>query len=202
MDNFMSKLSQRINAQDTIKANFMADTAEKEKMKKQLQEYDTILQSVRNLYLKQEESSEAFTKLAEKIEGLQTMDTGKSEILEELKECISKSDEYTHRECVKVYRNVQALLDEQNKKLDESTAALEQKLEVAMNDFKVQLDECTAALEEQFKNGKAQDYTEVLSALQKKVGRSALSNKLWFVLVALISAVNLACVLLIHLGLL
>ncbi len=168
MDNFMSKLSQRINAQDTIKANFMADMAEKEKMKKQLQEYDAILQSVRNLYLKQEESSEAFAKLAEKIEALQTTDALKPEILDELKECISKSDEYTHRECVKVYRNVQALLDEQNKKLEESTDALKQEL----------------------------------SALQKKVGRSALSNKLWFVLIALISAVNLACVLLIHLGLL
>ncbi|MBR3761947.1 MAG: hypothetical protein IKK59_04325 [Lachnospiraceae bacterium] len=184
MDNFMSKLSQRINAQDTIKANFMADTAEKEKMKKQLQEYDAILQSVRNLYLKQEESSEAFTKLAEKIEGLQTTDTGKSEILEELKECISKSDEYTHRECVKVYRNVQALLDEQNKKLEESTEALKQELEAAMNGFK------------------APDYTEEFAALKKKVERSSLTNKLWFVLVALISAVNLACVLLIHLGLL
>ena len=184
MDNFMSKLSQRINAQDTIKANFMADMAEKEKMKKQLQEYDAILQSVRNIYLKQEESSEAFAKLAEKIEALQTTDALKPEILDELKECISKSDEYTHRECVKVYRNVQALLDEQNKKLEESTEALKQELEEAMNGFK------------------APDYTEEFAALKKKVERSSLTNKLWFVLVALISAVNLACVLLIHLGLL
>ena len=43
MDNFMSKLSQKINAQDSIKANFMADMAEKEHMKKQIQEYDAIL---------------------------------------------------------------------------------------------------------------------------------------------------------------
>ena len=56
MDNFMSKLSQKINAQDSIKANFMADMAEKEHMKKQIQEYDAILQSMRNLYLKKEEN--------------------------------------------------------------------------------------------------------------------------------------------------
>ena len=49
---------------------------------------------------------------------------------------------------------------------------------------------------------KAPDYTEEFAALKKKVERSSLTNKLWFVLVALISAVNLACVLLIHLGLL
>ena len=188
MDNFMSKLSQRINAQDTIKANFMADTAEKEQMKKQLQEYDAILQSVRNLYLKQEENSEAFSKLAEKIEALQTGDAEKPEILAELKECISKSDEFTHRECVKVYRNVQALLDEQNKKLEESTAGLKQ-----------QLEECTAGLKEQMESCKAQDYAEELAVLRKKVERSSVSNKLWFILVALLSAVNLACVLLIHL---
>ena len=70
MDNFMSKLSQKINAQDTIKANFMADMAEKEQMKKQLQEYDAILQSMRNLYLKQEENNESFKAVAEKLEAL------------------------------------------------------------------------------------------------------------------------------------
>ena len=67
MDNFMNKLGQRISAQDTIKANFMADTAQKEQLKKQLEEYDAILQSMRNLYLKQEENSELFLKLAEKL---------------------------------------------------------------------------------------------------------------------------------------
>lgn len=178
MDNFMSKLSQKINAQDMIKANFMADTAEKEHMKKQLQEYDAILQSMRNLYLKQEENSEAFMQMAEKLENLQPAGSDYGEILAELKECIGKSDEFTHKECVKVYRNVQALLDEQNKKLDESTEAL-----------KAQIEAC-----------KAQDLTEEFAALKRVVERSSNSHKIWLVLIALLSAVNLACVLLIHLG--
>lgn len=182
MDNFMSKLSQKINAQDTIKANFMADMAEKEHMKKQLQEYDTILQSMRNLYLKQEENSESFKVVAEKLESLCTAESAKTEILAEVKEIISKSDEFTHRECVKVYRNVQALLEEQNKKLTESTDVL-----------KAQIESC-----------KAIDVTEDLEYIKRVLNstlRSTRTNRVWLVLTALISTAGLACILLIHFGL-
>lgn len=174
MDNFMSKLSQKINSQDTIKANFMADMAEKEYMKKQLQEYDAILQSMRNLYLKQEENSEAFGSVAE---------TTKAEVLAEVKDLIGKSDEFTHRECVKVYRNVQALLDEQNKKLEESTETLKAQMESA----------------------KANDLSEDLEDIMRTLSmthKSTKANRVWLVLVALLSAANLACILLIHFGLL
>lgn len=183
MDNFMSKLSQKINAQDTIKANFMADMAEKEQMKKQLQEYEAILQSMRNLYLKQEENSESFQAVAEKLEKLCTVETDKQEILAELKEIIGKSDEFTHRECVKVYRNVQALLDEQNKKLAESTEAIKK----------------------QIKASEAIDTTEDLAYIKRVLNHtlsSTKTNRVWLVLVALFSAANLACILLIHFGLL
>ncbi len=105
MDNFMSKLSQKINAQDTIKANLMAETAEKEQMKKQLDEYAALLQSMRNLYLKQEESLEEFKALA------------------------GRSDEFTHKECVKVYRNVQALLEKQDTLLEEHAGKLQASIE-------------------------------------------------------------------------
>ena len=183
MDNFMSKLSQKINVQDTIKANFMADMAEKEHMKKQLQEYEAILQSMRNLYLKQEENNESFKAVAEKLEALGVAESEKPEILAEIKEIISKSDEFTHRECVKVYRNVQALLDEQNKKLAENTDVLKAKIE-----------SCAAA-----------DVTEDLAYLKRVLNHtfsSTKTNRVWLVIVALLSAANLACVLLIHFGLL
>lgn len=128
MDNFMSKLSQKINAQESIKANFMADMAEKEQMKKQLQEYEAVLQSVRDLYLKQDENSELFTRIAEKLEVLEQAGADAS-LLEELKLCISKSDEFTHKECVKVYRNVQALLEEQDKRAEEGFGAVRAEIE-------------------------------------------------------------------------
>jgi len=156
MDNFMSKLSQKINAQDVIKANFMADTAEKEHMKKQLQEYDAILQSMRNLYVKQEEN------------------------VAELKDSISKSDEFTHKECVKVYRNVQALLEEQNRKLDESTQALKEHVEAL----------------------KAPDMSEEFALLQQGLKRAARSRRCWGIWITILAVANLACMLLIHFGLL
>ena len=156
MDNFMSKLSQKIHAQDVIKANFMADTAEKEHMKKQLQEYDAILQNMRNLYVKQEEN------------------------VAELKDSISKSDEFTHKECVKVYRNVQALLEEQNRKLDESTQALKEHMEAM----------------------KAPDMSEEFVLLQQGLKRAARSRRCWGIWMTILAAANLAFILLVHFGLL
>lgn len=187
MDNFMSKLSQKINAQDTIKANFMADMAEKEQMKKQLKEYDAILQSMRNLYLKQEENNEAFLKVAEKLEAMQQTDPASTSVIEDLKECIGKSDEFTHKECVKVYRNVQALLDEQNKKLDES-----------YEELKVQMERMKAP----DYSGDLEELKGIADAAAEAAAKSARSSKWWLVFVTLVSIVNLACILLIHFGLL
>lgn len=129
MDNFMSKLSQKINAQDAIKANFTADTTEKERMRKQLEEYDVVLQSMRNLFLKQEENQAAFQALAERLQNMDGSGAKQNELLEAVKESINKSDEFTHKECVKVYRNVQALLEEQNKKLEDNTQKLFKNME-------------------------------------------------------------------------
>lgn len=190
MDNFMSKLSQRISAQDTIKANFMADAAEKEQLKKQLAEYDAILQSMRNLYLKQEENSELFVRLAEKLEGMNAGDADKAAVLKEIKDCISRSDEFTHKECVKVYRNVQALLDEQNGKFTESTGTLSAQV-TAMNARmdSLKIPDVSADLEE-------------IKEIASKAASSARSNKIWLVLTVLLGIANLACMLLIHFGLL
>ncbi|MBQ8816628.1 MAG: hypothetical protein IJZ84_05035 [Lachnospiraceae bacterium] len=180
MDNFMSKLSQRINAQDTIKANLMADAAEKEQLKKQLAEYDSIMQSVRNLYLKQEENSEVFKELLAKLDAKTATEDKQPQLLAEMKEYISKSDEFTHKECVKVYRNVQALLDEQNKKLDADVAAL-----------KEQVESC-----------KAPDLSEELAQLKRMEAKHNRTNKWLLWLAVLMSAANIAVVLCIYFGIL
>ena len=179
MDNFMSKLSQKINAQDTIKANFMADAAEKEQMKKQLAEYDSIMQSVRNLYLKQEENSEVFKELLAKFDAMTAAEDQRPEFIAEMKEYISKSDEFTHKECVKVYRNVQALLDEQDKKFAAGMDVLKAQVEAA----------------------KAPDTTGELADMKRQMKKNNRSTKAMLWLVMVISAVNIAAVLLIHFGL-
>ena len=190
MDNFMNKLSQRISAQDTIKANFMADTAVKEALKKQLAEYDAVLQSVRNLYLKQEENSEVFALLAAKLEDMGGDASEKQALLKEIKDCINRSDEFTHKECVKVYRNVQALLDEQNNKFTESTGTINAQvtaLNKCMNEFEIP--DVSAELDE-------------IRGLAYKAAKGVLVNRVLAVLAVLAGVGNLACMLLIHFGLL
>ena len=95
-------------------------------MKKQLAEYDSIMQSVRNLYLKQEENSEVFKELLAKFDAMTAAEDQRPEFIAEMKEYISKSDEFTHKECVKVYRNVQAsVMEELNKQTEQLVPKLE-----------------------------------------------------------------------------
>lgn len=146
MDNFMDKLAQKLNAGEIIKANANAEAMEMRRMEAQLQEYEKIMQEVRKVNLKNAEVSDAVQKLAEesiqKIEALQApqkeelnIDEFKadmSQMLEEFKksveESIQKSDEYVHSECVKVYRNVQAVVADGFKEQSEKREATETKL--------------------------------------------------------------------------
>lgn len=182
MDNFMSKLSQRMSVQDTIKANFMADTAEKEQLKKQLVEYETILQSIRNLSLKQEENSELFTQILDKLEHGNGKEQDYTELLQEVKESISRSDEFTHRECVKVYRNVQALLDEQNKKSDENISVLTAKMEDIKKEYYKELSD-------------VKHMADRAAFHAKEADNNAKNCKRWLIFTALAVFANLVCML-------
>ena len=65
MDNFMDKISQKLNSQDMIRANAAADAAEMENLenqvavfKEQIEKYDDCLQEMRKLNLKNMESAQ------------------------------------------------------------------------------------------------------------------------------------------------
>lgn len=178
MDTFMSKLSQKINAQEMIRANTAADTAKMEAMQRQMEEYDKLLQDMRkvnlraaeNLDLMQNVIKEGLQKI-EEVQGnsntqadndklmqeflpelqrqteellprvqtqmeelLPRVQTQMEELLPEIKkqveepleemkkqmeEAFNKSDDFLHKENVKVYRNVQAsVIEELNKQND------------------------------------------------------------------------------------
>lgn len=72
MDNFMDKISQKLNSQDMIRANAAADAAEMENLenqvavfKEQIEKYDDCLQEMRKLNLKNMESAQGVQNLAE-----------------------------------------------------------------------------------------------------------------------------------------
>lgn len=142
MDMFMDKLAQRMNAQEIIKANTAADTEEMNQMKTQLAEYNDCLKKLRILI---DEGTEKFESsqvngeeinrlVAESIEKIQSIQQNTTELeslkmrlegqLEDLNtgvsEKMSASDENVHKECVKVYRNVQAVVVEESSKQKEA----------------------------------------------------------------------------------
>ena len=131
MDTFIDKLAQKRNAQEIIRANTTAETVKMEQMQKQLQAYDGLLQEIRRVNLKTAENAaevknvlkECMDKLdnVQKVEG---QSEGSEQMLEEIKQLLEEkfrqSDDFLHKENVKVYRNVQAaLIEELNKQTEE-----------------------------------------------------------------------------------
>lgn len=144
MDMFMDKLAQRLNAQEIIKANTAADTEEMNQMKTQLAAYNDCLKKLRvlidegtekleNTQVNGEEINRLVAESIEKIQSIQQNTTELDDLkmrlegqLENLNtgvsEKMSASDENVHKECVKVYRNVQAVVVEESGKQKEAIA--------------------------------------------------------------------------------
>lgn len=127
MDTFIDKLAQKKNAQEMIRANSAAEAAKMAQMQNQLNSYDEIMQEIRRVNLKTSENVENVRKvLAECMEKLESLeiegrDTGnvKQElagIKTLLQERFAQSEDFMHKESVKVYRNVQAAFTEELEK--------------------------------------------------------------------------------------
>lgn len=157
MDNFMDKLAQKFNASELIKANSQAEAEEMKRLQKQVAAYESILQEVRKLNLKNVEVTEHIETQVERLTNVNAvLDEIKTiqsenkkeeptELLEETKKILEEgqlkieelfkaSDEYVHRENVKVYRNVQAVIVDEIKNQTEGLTE-----EVAKIDSKVGL---------------------------------------------------------------
>lgn len=132
MDTFMDKLAQKRNAQEIIRANAAAEAQKMEKLEKQVEAYEGILQEMRKVNTRSIENEHKLERLLEeslkKIEEAQPQSTGAEEgtqsLAEEIRETLTQtrssmeeqlrqSDDLLHRENVKVYRNVQASLIEE-----------------------------------------------------------------------------------------
>lgn len=125
MDNFMDKLAQRLTAQEMIKANSEADAAELERLQKQLDQYDACLQEMRKLSLKNSDTTDKInTLLDESISKIQTISSSVSTAMDGI---VDKTNDFVHKENVKVYRNVQAVILEEAKKQTEALEAAQKK---------------------------------------------------------------------------
>ena len=142
MDNFMDKLAQRLTAQEMIKANSAADAAELERLQKQLEQYDACLQEMRKLSLNNVESTDKIHNLIdesmEKIRQIQPepdqaerirnqlatlqsqvqsqLASQQEQVQDQLTALQEAVNDFVHKENVKVYRNVQAVVVEEGSK--------------------------------------------------------------------------------------
>ena len=117
MDTFIDKLAQKFTAQEIIKANMTAEAKENKKLREQVETYEVLIQEMKQLNFKNMESAERVNKLAENgceslkktIEELQQNPLNDKKYIEDL---FAQADESLHKENVKVYRNVQAVIND------------------------------------------------------------------------------------------
>ena len=146
MDTFMDKLAQKFTAQEIIKANSAAEAAELQRTREQVEKYNDCLQEMKQvndetkaviaqmeqaLAVGMEQFKNAELPLdglrvlletnLEKLQDLQEKSGNMQENLKEHMEAVSNNVmDFVHKENVKVYRNVQAVvIDELKKQNDE-----------------------------------------------------------------------------------
>lgn len=130
----MDKLMQKRNAQGMIEANSAADAAKMEMLKRQVAEYEMLLQEMRKVNVKTAENTEQMQKALQagfqKIEEFQTDNSAQADAQAATEEFLTQMqkqmEESVHKECVKVYRNVQASMAEEMNKQTSALAAKQQ----------------------------------------------------------------------------
>lgn len=130
MDTFIDKLAQKRNAQEMIRANMTAEAIKMEQLQSQMQAYDDMMREIRQVNLKTVENvTQVQAVLKECMEKLEAMQEANAQgadneqefaqMKELLEEKFKQSDDFLHKENVKVYRNVQAAVsDELNKQTE------------------------------------------------------------------------------------
>lgn len=125
MDTFIDKIAQKRNAQEMIRANMTAEAVKMEQMENQMKAYDELMQEIRQVNLKTAQNvtelQDVLKDCVSRLEAVQAQDEGQetltgqelAQIRELLEEKFRQSDDFLHKENVKVYRNVQAAVAEE-----------------------------------------------------------------------------------------
>ena len=145
MDLFIDKLAQKISATEMIKANTSAEAKETEKLREQVEGYESLLQEMKLINLKNMESAEKLNSLAKGCAEAAEAANGAAKtamdatneakaIIDEVarinindesdegsNELFEKTTDVIHRENVKVYRNIQASMQSS---LEDQTKAI------------------------------------------------------------------------------
>lgn len=152
MDNFMDKIAQRLNSQEIIRANAQAEALQMRQLQAQFEAYDECLKEMRLLNQKNTQLADAARKLVEDYNAKLEQEPeeekeAQARLLEEVKltiedirgafeenagkteELLLQSQDFVHKENVKVYRNVQAVVMEELKTQTQELNVKSEKLE-------------------------------------------------------------------------
>ena len=128
MDTFMDKLAQKFTAQEMIKANSAAEAAELQRTRDQVKKYNDCLQEMKQVNDDTQATlaqiNETLAAGMEQFKNAEIPLDGLNENLKGHMEGISNDImDFVHKENVKVYRNVQAVVVEELKKQNEELGA-------------------------------------------------------------------------------
>lgn len=165
----MEKVTQRLGAQEIIRANVAAEAAETERLKKQEENYkseiaelkenasrtEDLLMQIRTYIGKNNnENNDEIVRLVDELD--KNLKTMLEETNDKLSKRLDETDEKNHDVGVRVYRNVQAsLVDEQKKQTEEILQAVNN----------ISSDKMRSDMKEQFK-----ELTRKVDALYTQVG--------------------------------
>ncbi len=142
----MGNVAGKISAQEMIKANTAAEAAHREQIENQNKQYEEEIAVLRQNAKKLEDR---LNNIEDVLADLKTgkndaekttkeLGTAVKELSDNLSDRFNKSDEATHDVGVRIYRNVQAsVADEQKKQLDEIKEDFKRQMESIRSEFTV-----------------------------------------------------------------
>lgn len=193
MDTFMDKFAQRKKAQGMIDANAAADAANMEKLKRQVNEYELLLQEMRKVNLKTAENAGQMSKAIqagiEKIEAFQADNAahaGQEKILSEIKgqleillaevklqnETLSvdikKQNETLSADIKKQNETLSAGIKEQQETLSEE---MKEQMEAFLPELKKKVEEASKQSEDFFHKESVKVYRNVQAAMTEELNK-------------------------------
>lgn len=141
MDTFMSKLSQKINAQEMIRANTAADTAKMEAMQRQMEEYDKLLQDMRKVNLKAAENMDLMQNAIK--EGLQKIEEiqGNSDTQADNERLLTETKKQMEEFLPRLQRQTEDLLPRMQTQMEGLLPEIRKQVEEPLEEMKKQMEE-------------------------------------------------------------
>ena len=119
MDSIMDKIAEKISAQDLIRANSQAETAEAARIKQEAEQYKRQLEEIRNNDKDYRQQIEEYMKQSKDY----------SEDFADNTEKLSQNEQKIHDIGVQTYRNVQAVVEKTSAKTMDELKEIERRIE-------------------------------------------------------------------------